>query len=246
MGAGEGGRGMRRSRPKTFAESVRIAPAGGVITRLVGSANRPDVVSIRVGRASGGAVRSSVAARLGVKPGAAWTAELRAEVLAAIAADKAREYAVKIAAGRPLTRMQVQQKLAQRGVAFGAARLIAEDLAARGIIDESALAEHVARGAFARKQSGKSLVVAKLRRKGVDAKTAQKAADLAEADAGVEPREAAIALARRKAARSPKGLEPRAAQRRVYAFLARRGFDPETCMAAVREAFKAASEDEGT
>ena len=235
---------MQRNRPKTFADSIRLPLAGGSVTRLITSGGDIPVVTIRVGRASGGTLTIAAASRLGIREGAAWTGELRAAVLAELARQKGAEYALRIAAARPLTRRQVQDKLVQRGMTFDAARAIAEDLALRGVIDEKSLAEHVASGAMGRPRMGKSVVVMKLRRRGVDAKTAQRAADQAEADSGVDPREVAMELARRRVRTLPKGLDARGAQRRVYAFLARRGFDPETCMAAAKQALQGRSADD--
>lgn len=234
--------GVYKRKPKTFAETVRAPKVvgadgrGRVVTRVLPVVDEPEAVSIRVGRASAGRMGAAAAARLGIREGAAWTAELREEFIKELALGRARVHALRAAAARPLSRRQLRDRLTHRGLDAGAAQRIADELAERGVINEAALARHVAQGELSRGKSGTMLVVAKLRRRGIEAGMAGKATADAASDVGYDPREGAMTLARKKARTLPKGLDARAAQRRVYGYLARRGFDPGTCIEATRAA----------
>jgi regulatory protein len=81
-----------------------------------------------------------------------------------------------------------------------------------------------------------------LRRKGVAADVANEAVSQALADVGMDEEEAALEVARKRA-RSLRSLEPAVARRRLYAFLARRGFDSNLVARVVRAALEAPVEE---
>ncbi len=214
-----------------------LPPEGGVITR-VGPGRAQGTVIARVGRRALPAIPANAAGSIGLVEGAAWTEHLRVEVAAAVTRVRARAYAIRVAGSRGMSRRQLELRLARRGVDAAGARAIADELEAAGVLDDRAFADAAARSHLSRRAVGKSVLVAKLRSKGVAGPLATAAADRAIADAGVDPLDAALALARRRAA-SLGRLEPQAAQRRLYGLLARRGFEPSVCRTVVRTVLRA-------
>ena len=222
--------------PKRFDESIRLPAPGGLITRISSPPDDPLAVVIKVGRANAGQIPAALADRLGARPGAPWTDDLRSGVLAALAADKARTHAIRTASARAVSAKQLRDRLTARGTPRPAADAIVAELAAKGLVSDENFAENFAERAAGR-PIGESLVAIKLMQRGIHATLARKAAKAAFLDAGIDPARSALELARRRIRTLRSGQDPRAAQKRIYAFLARRGFDPETCSKAVRAAF---------
>lgn len=210
-----------------------LPPAGGFVTGLAKSARAPGLVVIKLGRRSGGRIPEADAARLGVREGAEWTEALRAAVLSSLVAAKGRTYALNALGRRPMSKRTLVAKLKRRGVDEPGAARIADDLASKGILDEAAFAEGVLHAELARKPAGKHLLSARLRARGVEDAVARKAVADAVADPSYDPRAGALELARRKLRTMSARLEPDAVRRRLYAALARRGFDPDVCRWAV-------------
>lgn len=218
---------------KTTSALERLPPPGGVITRVDPARRSPGSVVIRVGRRACAPVPADVAASLGARVGAQWTDELRQNIAKAIERTKARAYAINAATSRPISGKQLEMKLLRRGTEKSAAGQIVEELKDRGVLDDAAFARAAASSELARKPAGKSLLLNKLRAKGIDAKVATAAVNQAIEDSNFTPLEGATKFAQRKM-RSLARLEPAVAQRRLYAALARRGFDAQTCGQVVR------------
>lgn len=224
---------MRRGRQKKTAID-RLPEPGGFVTDIRASAQTEGHFSIRVGRKSTGLVRADDLKKLAVRIGDDWNDELRVRVAHVLDLAKARQYAIRAAVSRPMSARQLQLKLARRGVARSDAQTITDHLIAKGVLDDAAFALGSAASELARKPAGRSLLTAKLRTKGVDGKTADKAVAQVMADVEYNPRDSAFKLAERRAA-SLSRLDPVTAQRRLYGLLARRGFDPDTCAWVVRK-----------
>lgn len=107
-----------------------------------------------------------------------------------------------------------------------------DEFCARGYIDDSRLAEQLVSGALSRKGLGRTGMERELRKRGLDDVVIDDA--LGEFDRDAEYDQALeIAVAR---ASRLRGVEPEAATRRLYSFLARRGFSGELVGRVVNEA----------
>jgi regulatory protein len=211
----------------------RLPEAGGVVSRVAAVARKPGCVSARVGKRATPPLPSDAAARIGLVEGAAWTEAMRAAVAKEIDAGKARAYAVRAAVARPMSKKQLEMKLTRRGLERGRAQAVADELESRGVLNDAAFAHAAAAGELSRKPAGKSLLVNKLRSKGVDEKTARRAVEDVVKDREYDAMSGAMELAKRKM-RSLARLEPAVAERRLYGQLARRGFEAEVCRAVVK------------
>lgn len=226
-------RGTSRSQPRE--KTRRPLEAHATITALLPHPRDPMLVVVKSGRRTLGKVRGTDVQSLRLDIGAPITESLLAALDAAERAAEARKYAINAVSHRAMSTRTLIGKLKRRNVDESTASSIANDLAAKGILDDAAYAESVAHGELARKPAGKSFLVAKLRSRGVDDKTARAAADLAVSDPTYNAREQALTLARKKAKSLARLTDPLAAKRRLYAQLARRGFDPETCAWATKQ-----------
>ncbi|HEU4535549.1 MAG TPA: regulatory protein RecX, partial [Polyangiaceae bacterium] len=94
---------------------------------------------------------------------------------------------------------------------------------AAGVIDDEAFARQFARGRLGGGAVGRSRVVRELVGRGLDRASAEGAVREAADDEGVSEAESAERAARKKL-RSLEGLAPEVRRRRLYGFLARRGF----------------------
>lgn len=145
--------------------------------------------------------------------------------------EKARDIVVRQLAMMDRSRAQLAEALERRGICADVVDEILERFEELGLIDDAHFAEVLTRTRFAEKGASRRAILAELQRKGV-------ARDLAEqALAQIDPEdelEAAVTLAMKKL-RSTSG-NPDTLTRRTYAALARKGFDPEQCSQALREA----------
>lgn len=105
-----------------------------------------------------------------------------------------------------------------------------------GYLDDPTLARDMVEARTVRAPVGREALMAEMQARGIDPAAARRA--LEESYPRDRERQAALDLARRRA-RVLAGLEPREQARRLWAFLARRGFDEET----VREAVSAVTGD---
>ena len=149
------------------------------------------------------------------------------------AMTRALAAAVKLLAGRSLTRAELVGRLVKRRVPETIAEGAATELERKGLLSDRRAAES---GAADRAVRGDApaLIEDKLRARGVDPAEARRAA--AGATEGRAEAETALALARKRVRACPPDSDPESMRRRVFAYLARRGYDEDTCAAAVERA----------
>jgi regulatory protein len=140
-------------------------------------------------------------------------------------AAAARAFVVNSLAARAQSVGEIERKLAARGVAPHVAEAVVAEAARLGYLDDTELAEQLARGYRGRRYGRRRAAVA-MRRRLLDAATVDAALDEAYADAD----EAALALD----ALGGRALSDPGDRRRAVAFLLRRGFSPDAAWRAVR------------
>lgn len=176
-------------------------------------------------------VRARDAEGIGLRVGR----EIRGEALDALKNCVRREMARRAALASlqrsMCSKKRLMERLSRRGHDRAILEGVCEELRAAGILDEEAMARSAARSMAARRASGVRLIEQKLRSRGIDGETAQRAAREATADR--DPLEDATALARKKLAGMSGGLERVVVVRRLSGALARRGFDADVCRRAV-------------
>lgn len=156
-------------------------------------------------------------------------------------AFRAREAALTLLSHRARSRLELRRRLAARDFPAGTIDRTLEWLEERGYVDDGAFADAFVRDRLRLRPRGRMGLLAELRRKGVDERTAAASVERVLTTEGVDETalavEAAEAWARKnattvgKAGRSPEDRQR--ARRRLYGHLARRGFGPDGVRAGV-------------
>jgi regulatory protein len=146
----------------------------------------------------------------------------------------ARETALRLLERTRRTRADLERRLKDRGFAPAVIEDVLDRLAAVGLVDDAEYARAWLAGRWGRRPSGWRRLEGELRAKGISAD------DIAAGRARLEQEQGGaadeVSAARRLASlaeRRYRTLEPRLRQRRLYALLARRGFDGDVIRAAL-------------
>jgi regulatory protein len=168
--------------------------------------------------------------------------------LADLDADvRVREAALHLLSYRARTRQELETRLRQKDFPVGRIRRCLVDLEGKGLLDDQAVAAAFVRDRLRDRPRGKSRLVSELRAKGVDAELATDAieqvfGDEEVTDAGLARETAERWVARQGAAtlealgHAARTPERDKARRRLYGYLARRGFRGEALTAALGHA----------
>jgi regulatory protein len=157
--------------------------------------------------------------------------------------DAAREAALKLLERMRRTRSDLHARLLQKGFAEGTTAEVLDRLAEVGLLDDVEYARAFLAGRWNRRTAGRRRLEEELRRRGVSAP------DFARARTEVEERLGAmdeVASAHRvitQSARRYARLDPRVRRQRLYALLARRGFDGDVIRRALEIPEEGGAED---
>jgi len=218
-------------------------PEGSVISSLSPSAGDERVIAVRIGRRTYAKIRAEDVPPLGLFVGQPVTPKLLEDIHQAAIKARGRRYAINALSTRGMSARTLTTKLKRKGVSEASARHIAEDLADKGVLDESGYARAVAESELNRKPAGKMLLLIKLRQRGVTDANAKKAVERVLESTNHDPKQLALELARKKLRLLSRVKDPAAVRRRLYGQLARRGFDSDTCRWAMQQVFKADADD---
>lgn len=175
------------------------------------------------------ALASEIVLRRGLRVGAEVTERDLAEMEAEDLAWKARQASLNLLSYRARTASELRRRLERKEFPEAVAAATVEDLRAQGFVDDAAYAESFVRDRVRLRPRGKRRLMQELRAKGVDPATAASA--IAEVLEGEETSEAELARAAASKWSPRAGEDTASARRRLYAFLARRGFGAD----AIRE-----------
>jgi len=128
---------------------------------------------------------------------------------------------------------ELRQRLVRRGFPEPDVDAAIARLTAAGLLDDAAYARHLTRSRIVGGRAAPRRVRLELARRGVDRATADAAVDAVVEDEAVDPAAALEALARRRAVTLAR-LDPATRRRRLYAYLARRGYDADDIQAVLR------------
>jgi regulatory protein len=223
--------GERSPRRPLVPDDLQI---GAQVTSLAPTQRDPRRIAVAVGGRYAGALPVDVVQSLGLKVGMVWTPEADEDFRFSVERDKARRYAIAALSQRGVSRQRLSQALARRGHSLAIIAWLQDDLDRLGLLDDRALAESIARSVLARTPAGPRLIEQRLIARGIARPLAREVA--LEACGQRDPLDDAVALAAKKVRGAPRSADRPTIQRRVYAALARRGFDPEVCRVATQRA----------
>lgn len=164
-------------------------------------------------------------ASLGLRRGVQLNEALLSEVMRRSALVEARTQALRLLARRSRSRAEIRRYLKTKGFDHTTIETVLGQLERQGYVDDAAHARAYAEQLVARGRSGPRAIYAKLRQRGVAAEVAAAATD--EAISGADQEAMAQRLAEKRL-QALTGLDVHTKRRRLYGFLARRGFAPDT------------------
>lgn len=159
---------------------------------------------------------------------------------------RARDAALNLLSYRARSTAELRRRLLRKGFEAAVVDRCLEDMRGHGYLDDAAFAEAFVRDRLRMRPRGRRRLVAELRGKGVDPDTAAAAVDRALQEADATEEQLSLEAARAWAARNRARLDRAArdadartsARQSLYAYLARRGFRPDTVQAALRAVFQ--------
>ncbi|MEO1270070.1 MAG: RecX family transcriptional regulator [Myxococcota bacterium] len=208
-------RGRRRRKPRPLAE--------GTITRIATQRRNPSRVSVYLdGQFAFGLVQDIVL-DFGLHSGQLLTIERQQEVLQANGLIEARSKALEYISFKPRSEQEVRDKLHSREFSKEAIDAAIGRLKELGYLDDGRYAEAFARDRVVVQRYGPRRIERELHKRGVAATLIVKALGTLTAEQ-VEEAATAAADGRWRSLRTKGGLTVYARRRKLYSFLARRGF----------------------
>ena len=152
----------------------------------------------------------------------------------ALDAEAAREAALKLLERTRRTRADLRRRLRDKGYAEAVVAEVIERLQVVGLLDDVEFARAFLAGRWGRRAAGWRVLERDLRQRGVEREDVERARVRFEAEQGPADE---VRLARRVAAQAERryaALDQRVRRQRLYALLARRGFDGDVIEQALR------------
>ena len=157
--------------------------------------------------------------------------------------EACREAALRLLERQRRTRSDLERRLRDKGYAGATAAQVLERLAGVGLVDDVEYARAFMAGRRARRSAGARRIEQELRARGVGADDIAAASARLDAEQGGVDEVAAARKVLAQAERRSRGLEPRVRRQRLYALLARRGFDGDVIRRALDLPEEAAPEE---
>ncbi|HXB24260.1 MAG TPA: regulatory protein RecX [Gemmatimonadaceae bacterium] len=147
--------------------------------------------------------------------------------------------ALRLLAARSRSAAEIRRRLRRDGDGAAADRIerVVATLVSRGFLDDAAHARAVTRSRVRSRAASSRRIEQELRRQGVASDVATEAINEVFADEAVDEGAVALAVARKRAALLADLPAP-VQRRRLYGFLARRGYSPDIVRAAVEAVLK--------
>ena len=156
-----------------------------------------------------------------------------AEAERSIDLEACREAALRLLERQRRTRSDLERRLRDKGYAGATGAQVLDRLAGVGLVDDVEYARAFMAGRRARRSAGARRIEQELRARGVSADDIEAARLRLDAEQGGMDELAAARKVVAQADRRSRGLEPRLRRQRLYALLARRGFDGDVIRRAL-------------
>lgn len=221
---------MRR-RPNVDPDTL---PPGGIVTAIVASPRAPGRFTVMVDGKAAHVLGLAAIERLALSIGAS-TVGREALIAREEATLRAYDRAVMMLAARGRAAKDLERQLVRRGEPAEHARLAVERLASEGFVDDESYARSFVRSKSAGAGLARRRLQQELGRKGVDRSVADGAIAEVFAEEEIDEVAAATTLATKRL-RSLGNADPQSRKRRLYAFLARRGYSPDVITRAIQDA----------
>jgi regulatory protein len=205
-----------------------------VITAIIPDAKREGRFAVVIDRQPAAIVSLDDIERLGLRVGTT----IDPAVLSEADADCALyDRALRLLAAHSRSAAEIRRRLRRDGAEAARIERVLATLQARGFVDDAAHARSVTRSRVRSRGTSARRIVQELRRQGVAADVAEEAIDEVFADESIDETAVALAVARKRAALLADLPAP-VQRRRLYGYLARRGYSPDIVRTAVEAALK--------
>jgi regulatory protein len=207
--------------------------ASDIITAIVPSPRRPGRFSVSVDGRVVAVLSLESVERLQLSPGKS-VAGMQQELEREAGAVKVFDRALNMLALRARSSQELSRSLVRKGEEKALVDRAIEKLTEQGLLDDAAFAESFTRSKVLGAKQSRRRVQQGLAKKGVARDVSDAAIATVFRDEEIDQREVVLETARKKL-RSLAKYEPMVRRRRLYAFLARRGYDMEDIRAAMSE-----------
>lgn len=180
---------------------------------------------------------------LGVRVGVALEPAQLQAIEAAGAEVAVMDRALNLLAHRARSARELRRRLLQKGEPAPLVEAALERLARMGLIDDAEYARQVARSTAVVRGASKRRVRQELFRRGVASEIADAAIEQVYADESVDAGEI-VERAARKRLKALAGLDPETRRRRLYGFLARRGYESDEIRVTLERVLAASDADD--
>jgi regulatory protein len=206
----------------------------GLVTAIVPDARREGRLAVLVDGEPAGVVALDDIERLNLNVGST----IDPAALSEADADCALyDRAIRLLAARSRSAAEIRRRLRRDGAEAARIERVLATLQSRGYVDDAAHARTVTRSRVRSRGTSARRIAQELRRQGVAADVAAEAIDDVFADESIDETAAALAVARKRAALLADLPAP-VQRRRLYGYLARRGYSPDIVRTAVEAALK--------
>lgn len=203
---------------------VRRAPV--IVTGIVASARREGRFVVLADGHDFATVSLEILERLQLRVGQRLTESVTAQLLEESATLSTYDRALNMLAAQPRSARDLRRRLVLKGEEPQRADVAIERLRARGFIDDEQFARAFTRSRVASQGASKRRLQQELFKRGVTREVADEAIADVWATENVDD-DAAVEQTARKKLRSLGGLDAPTRRRRLYAFLARRGYEAD-------------------
>ena len=214
-----------------------------VITGIVESPRKDGRFVLQVAGKSFATVSLDILERLRLAVGGELSPELAARIGEEAAALGAYDRALNMLAFQARSARDLRRRLVQKGEDPARVDTAIERLVANGLLDDASFARQFARSRVAGQGASKRRLQQDLFKRGVGREVADEAIAEVLTDEGVDEGEVVERVARKKA-RSLAKLDAPTRRRRLYAFLARRGYEADAIRRAMAAVLDCGQTDE--
>ena len=212
-------------RPRTYRASAPIEIPTGIVTAIAGSARAPGRFDLFVDHQPVARLGIQGIERLKLRVGLDIDERLAAEIAEEATVSRAYDRAMLMLAARGRASGELRRLLVRKGEDARIVGAVIERLIGAGFLDDDAFARQFARSKSTSGTSRRRIEM-ELGRKGVDREVATTAVSETFAEEQVDER-VAIDRAAEKKLRTLSKVDDQTRRRRLYSYLARRGFDPD-------------------
>lgn len=205
-----------------------------MVTRIIEHPRKPGRYVVEIDGRDAGTVAAETLAALGVRVGGAADERLTASIAAAAAETATYDRAVRHLEARMRSKAELRRLLVRKGEPPELVDRAIDRLERQGYIDDASFARQFARAKTLGTGMAGRRVRQELARRGVARDVASEALEQVADEEGVSDAESIERVARKKW-RTLTRLDAPTRRRRLYAFLARRGFDSDDVSRIVRQ-----------